>query len=90
MNNPAVHEALEAETVFSNNPNLVTAHDQLEKARMDRIAELDYWIVKFEQVEQKIEDDRLCIAKNSLLINIPADKIARATGLPLETVESLL
>ncbi|MBQ7607231.1 MAG: hypothetical protein IJU76_04610 [Desulfovibrionaceae bacterium] len=131
MNNPAIREALEAEPLFMSNPNLVTAYDQLEKARMDRIAEQDYWEIKLEQAEQKVkqserkveqaeqkvkqseqkleqaeqkakqaeqrvkqaeqeaEESKRSIAKNLLSMNMPSDKVASATGLTIETVESL-
>jgi predicted transposase/invertase (TIGR01784 family) len=117
MNNSAIREALEAEPLFMSNPNLVTAYDQLEKARMDRIAEQDYWEIKLEQAEQKVkqserkveqaeqkvkqseqrvkqaeqeaEESKRSIAKNLLSMNMPSDKVASATGLTIETVESL-
>lgn len=89
MNNPSIREALEADTLFMSNPNLVTAYDQLEKARMDRIAEQDYWEMKLKKAEEKAMNEKLSIARNFLSMDVPANKVASATGLPLETVESL-
>ena len=39
--------------MFMRNPKVVTAYEQAEKARLDRIAEQRYWQVTLEQAAEK-------------------------------------
>ncbi|MBQ9536156.1 MAG: Rpn family recombination-promoting nuclease/putative transposase [Desulfovibrionaceae bacterium] len=90
MSNPAIREAMEAEKLFMRNPNLVTAYEQAEKTRMDRIAEQRYWEVKLEQAAEQAADKKaLSIARKLIATNMPVEQIASITDLPIETVKTI-
>ena len=102
MSNTAIREAMDAEKQFMSNPNLVTAYDQAEKARMDRIAQQRYWEMRMEQavkqadeqwevkMEQAVDGKALSIARNLISMNMPLEQVATATGLPIETVKTIM
>ena len=97
MSNPAIREAMEAEKLFMRNPTLVTAYEQAEKTRMDRIAEQRYWEVKLEQAAKQAEQaakqaadkKALSIARKLIATNMPVEQIASITDLPIETVKTI-
>ena len=75
MSETIIQDALQAEQRFMQDPNLVTAYDQAEKARLDRIAREEYLL------DQGRKEERRGIALTLLGMNKPIDEIAAITGL---------
>jgi len=79
MSETIIQDALQAEQRFMQDPNLVTAYDQAEKARLDRIAREEYLLDEGRQ-EGRMEERR-GIVRIMLGLNKPIDEIAAITGL---------
>ena len=79
MSEIIIQDALKAEQRFMQDPNLVTAYDQAEKARLDRIAREEYLLDQGRQ-EGRTEERR-GIVHVMLGMNKPIDEIAAITGL---------
>jgi hypothetical protein len=75
MSETIIQDALQAEQRFMQDPNLVTAYDQAEKARLDRIAREEYLL------DQGQHTGFRKVALTLLGMNKPIDEIAAITGL---------
>ena len=104
MQEPVIREALAAENIFMSNPDLVTAYDQLEKARMDRAARETYLlrVGKEEGIKQGIEQgieqgimrgieqEQLKNIANMQGMKFSEDQIAAVLGLHIDEVRKLV
>ena len=102
MQAPIIQEALAAEREFLADPDLVTAYDLAEKARMDRNGRERYLQYVREQsfqqgieegieqgIEQGIEKKSLAVAARMLSENMPLELISKITDLPVASIEAL-
>ncbi len=103
MQDPMIHQAMEAEHHFMQNPDFVSAYDIAEKAERDhyareqfvreegiRIGEAKGWQAgRAEGWEDGKADERREIAQNLLHLGLPIAQIAEATGLAPAEIEVL-
>jgi len=83
MSETIIQDALQAEQRFMQDPNLVTAYDQAEKARLDRLAREEYLLDqgRKEGLDEGRKEGHRDIAFTLLGMNKPIDEIAAITGL---------
>ncbi len=95
MQDPMIHQAVEAEHRFMQNPDFVSAYDIAEKAERDRYAR-----EQFVRDEGRAEgwregraegwkDGKAEVAQNLLHLGLPIAQIAEATGLSTAEIEAL-
>ena len=86
-----IRDALQAEHRFMQDPNLVTAYDQAEKARLDRIAREEYLLDQGRKqgLDEGRKEGHRDIALTLLSMNMPIDEIAKITGLPKAEIMEL-
>ena len=103
MSEAIIRDALQAEQYFMMDPNLVTAYDQTEKARLDRIAREEYLLDQGREegrragldegrkagLEEGRKEGHRDIALTLLGLNMPIDEIATITGLPKTEIMAL-
>ena len=91
MSETIIQDALQAEQRFMQDPNLVTAYDQAEKARLDRIAREEYLLDqgRKEGMDEGRKEGHRDIALTLLGMNKPFDEIAAITGLSEEEILNL-
>jgi predicted transposase/invertase (TIGR01784 family) len=79
MSETIIQDALQAEQRFMQDPNLVTAYDQAEKARLDRIAREEYLLDQGRKEGQQAGFQK--VALTLLGMDKPINEIAAITGL---------
>jgi predicted transposase/invertase (TIGR01784 family) len=99
MSETIIQDALQAEQRFMQDPNLVTAYDQAEKARLDRIAREEYLLDQGRTeglvegrkagIDEGRKEERREIAFTLLGMNKPFDEISAITGLSEAEILSL-
>ncbi len=99
MSEAIIRDALQAEHRFMQDPNLVTAYDQAEKARLDRIAREEYLLDQGRKqgldegrkagLDEGRKEGHRDIALTLLGMNMPIDEIATITGLPKAEIMEL-
>ena len=91
MSEAIIRDALQAEHRFMQDPNLVTAYDQAEKARLDRIAREEYLLDqgRKEGLEEGQHTGIRKVALTMLGMNMPIDEIVAITGLPQSEIMEL-
>ena len=99
MSEAIIRDALQAEHRFMQDPNLVTAYDQAEKARLDRIAREEYLLDQGRK--EGLDEGRKAgleegqhtgirkVALTMLGMNMPIDEIVAITGLPQSEIMEL-
>ncbi len=91
MSEAIIRDALQAEHRFMQDPNLVTAYDQAEKARLDRIAREEYLLDqgRKEGLEEGQHTGIRKVALTMLGMNMPIEEIVAITGLPQSEIMEL-
>lgn len=89
--NPKIKKAVGVLKEFSEDEKNQYIADEIEKARRDRIAEIEFGRKKglAEGIEQGEAKKQIEIAENMLKNSLAADVISSCTSLPLETIQSL-
>ncbi len=99
MQDPMIHQAVEAEHRFMQNPDFVSAYDIAEKAERDRYAREQFvrdegraegWREgRAEGWEDGKAERTREVAQNLLHLGLPIAQIAEATGLSTAEIEAL-
>ena len=84
MSEPMIRQALNAETIFSTDRVKRRAYEKAEKARRDRIAELDY------AMEKGMEKGMENVARAMLQRGMRLEEVAEISKLPVEHLKTLL
>ena len=95
MQDPMIHQAVEAEHDFMQNPDFVSAYDIAEKAERDRYAREQF--VRDEGLAKGLaqgraegwRDGKAEVAQNLLHLGMPVTQISEATGLSTAEIEAL-
>ena len=87
MQEPMINRAIEAENVFMQDPDLVTAYEMAEKAQRDRYARDEYLLDQGRAEGWK--DGRANVALNMLDDGMPLEQISKFTGLSTEEISAL-
>ena len=92
---PMIQEALKAERIFAQTPDLISAYDMAEKARLDRLAREQFVreeglvMGRAEGEAKGRAEERSEIALKLLSLQMPVSQIAEVTGLSADEIRKI-